>query len=126
MRKLGSKKSRKKTAFVPQGLFLTALAATSVIPVCACGGSVTGNGSLDGGSLDGRAHGVATDAFLHADVATQAFDARSDHAAPGDALEEGVALQAFDGSTDASDGGLVFGVAVGGFDVAAQAFDGGK
>ena len=95
---------------------------------------------------------VATDAFLYADVAQQAFDVRP-HPDTGVGLSDsvgaccfgvadgafGVALDAFGGSdvtfivastgfdasdeAEAGDSGLTVGVAFGGFDVAAQAFD---
>jgi hypothetical protein len=118
-------KKLKKTAFVPRGLFVGALTAASVIPVCACGGSVAN--SQDGGNSHD------TGVMLHADVAAQGFDGR---------MVMGVAMRAFDAGTDAmlgSDGPAVavigfdgsdgqFGVAVdafGGADVASMAFDGG-
>jgi hypothetical protein len=95
----------KKTAFVPRGLFVGALAAVSVVPICACGGSLAG--SQDGGS-DSAVFGVATDAYASSD--RQAF-------------HDGVALVFADASSDA-DSGQFFGVAVCCFDVAACCFDG--
>jgi hypothetical protein len=132
-------KKLKKTAFVPRGLFVGALAAASVIPLCACGGTVEG-GSNDGGgglhadvarqAFDGQTFGVAIQGFeggldVIFTVACQCFDAGMD--GPTDAMFiADVAISAFDGS----DG--QFGVAdraFGGDDapmsVANKAFDGG-
>lgn len=90
MRSAHSKKKLKNTAFVPRGLFVGALAATSVIPLCACGGTVAAGAGKDAGSdsvirgvaqvgFDGAVYGVARVGFDGAyGVAVQAFDAGQD------------------------------------------------
>jgi hypothetical protein len=118
MRKPGSKPTpkTKKTAFVPRSLFMKALAASSVIPFCACGGSVGGppaegvaamafDGGRDsnGDQPDGTIYGVARFAFdsgidtgIIGTVAACCFDATFGVAA--DAFSDstfGVAADAF-------------------------------
>ena len=136
-----TKKTRKKTAFVPRTIFLTALGSASVIPLCACGGQV-GPPHLtvqpegvaliafdggDGGKKHGDASvsGVAADAFRSDAVAFLGFDG-------------GVAVIAFDGGQgdtgqgDAGSGDAQLGVAADAFSndgpilgVACIGFDGG-
>ena len=115
-------KKLKKTAFVPRGLFVGAIAATSVVPLCACGGSVTsgGTGGKDAAS-DTRAVGVARVGFDGAvfGVAQLAFDSSVGVAADAFTFDRavGVAMIAFDAGPDA-DSGLIA-------TVAACCFDGG-
>jgi hypothetical protein len=106
MSKPVARKSR-KTAFVPRGIFVSALASASVIPLCACGGSVTSGGGRDAGG---------SDTMLYADVARQGFDAGADR------LVATVAYCCFDGAFGvAAD---AFGVADAAFGVALDAFGG--
>ena len=47
------KKKGAKTAFVPRSLFVSVLVTTSVVPLCACGGTVeTGSASGDAGGAE--------------------------------------------------------------------------
>jgi hypothetical protein len=107
MRQPGSKPSpkTKKTAFVPRSLFLKALAASSVIPLCACGGSVA-NPPAGGG------------------VAAMAFDAGYDaNRGYPDSTVYGVAQRAFDSGIDTSIIGTVAACCFDAtFDVAVQGF----
>jgi len=95
-----SRRAKKRMVFVPQGLFVGALATASVIPVCACGGSTASSG--DAGIHDAHftpGADVAAHAFgdVHS-VAMRAFDGGSE-GGPTDAMLVGdVAIAAFDGS----------------------------
>lgn len=107
----------KKTAFVPRGIFASALAAASVIPIIACGGSVTPTlATVAAKAFDGGNKDASNDAHFAADVALQAFDASADR------LVATVAIQAFDSGLSDSVAADAFGVADVGFSVADAAF----
>jgi hypothetical protein len=130
--------AQRKTAFVPRGLFLGALASTSVIPLVACGGSVAqpvqtvaacafdgdpcpsvARGAFEAGPGDGGvAEGSTQDTGITFTVAACAFDGSCEP--PPDA-SLGVADVAFkDATLGVADG--AFGVADGAFGVAIDAF----
>jgi hypothetical protein len=121
-------KKRKKTAFVPRSLFLSAIATTSVIPLCACGGSIAQpEYSVGAAFVDS---GVSPDAKRDVEVFTvaqAAFDSGTDTSFIGtvaaccfDATFD-VATTAFDAGVDATTDATVDG---NGFLVAATGFDG--
>jgi len=124
-------KKMKKTAFVPRSLFLSAIATTSVIPLCACGGQV-GNGGTGPSGVAGMAFdsGAPQDAGSDVEVFTvgaAAFDSGFDTGIIGtvaaccfDARFD-VATSAFDGGQDATTDAAIDG---NGFIVAANGFDG--
>jgi hypothetical protein len=112
---------RKKTSFVPRTVFMSALAGTSVIPLCAasCGSTGTVSGQDGGRQVLGVANvgfdGVASAAFDAADerrgsvadaafsVAAIGFDAEAgseagDEGGGDDGGHLGVANIGFDGS----------------------------
>jgi hypothetical protein len=130
------KKTKKKTSFVPRKLFLSSLAAASVIPLVACGGDVSGgqlvsvasSGFMDGGTdsvarvgFDGQVFSVATRAFDGAldSVAVMAFDAGSD---ADSGISFTVAACCFDAAVgDAADDSTVFSVGASAFDASLDA-----
>jgi hypothetical protein len=77
------KTTPRRTAFVPRGLFVGALATASVIPLVACGGSVQGSGDPDTGIVFG--------------VAKQGFEAGTNDAGTDTGIVFTVAACSFDG-----------------------------
>jgi hypothetical protein len=115
--------SKKKTAFVPRGLFVRALATAGVIPLCACGGVVAGTHG------DGGTAGVAADAFVASDRPVLGVAVFIGDAGDGGLIAT-VAACCFDATLGVADAS--FGVALdafGGsdviFSVGVQAFDAG-
>jgi hypothetical protein len=98
-------KKLKKTSFVPRGLFMGAIATTSVVPLCACGGSVE---------------------QAQFSVAAMAFDSGRQPDAGRDVGTFSVGAAAFDGGFDTGIIGTVAACCFDAtFDVATMAFDGG-